>query len=374
VIHDNFFLTGIYIAVTLTQSIMSTPATLPKKTSSKVTIRDVAHRAGVTLTTVSSAMNGRGRVSEETRDKIKKIADEMGYQPRLAAQMMRASSTGHIGLILPGTDPQMISESGHPGPILANFIGLCEQRDITYHIEHWDASGRGGFKPPRQLTNGLSDGVIVGGYIGDQLREWLDERKVSWVSIGEPSDHCVLSADDEGLYQATQRLAALGHRRIAYLGGPQKYLTHRMGVEGFRRAEKEFGLSAGHSDWTMLFDTNKRSELIAQARQWTRRVLAGKTRPSAIICHDTVIARAVIYEAMLMGLSVPADFSLIGVGMAGDAEKAPPALSAVEVDFYTLVEQAMDMLFHLLDGRFSMPALRRVPPRLVMRDTVVPPT
>lgn len=345
-----------------------------QKTLSKVTIRDVAQRAGVTLTTVSAALSGRGRVSDDTKDKIKKIADEMGYQPRLAARMMRSNSTGHIGLILPGSEPQQISESGHAGPILTHFIQTCEQRDITYHIEHWNAGAEGGFKPPRQLLNGLSDGLIVGGYIGEQLSEWLDAHNVAWVSVGEPAKHCVLSADAEGLYQATQRLAALGHRRVAYAGGPTIYLTHRLGVEGYRRAQKEFGLSDEHADWTVLFDCLGRKELIAKAREWTRRVFAQDDRPTAVICHDTVIARAVIYEALTMGLQVPNDFSLIGVGLPGDAEKAPPAISSVEVDFHSLVEQAMDMLLHLLDGRVPMPVVRHIAPRIVMRDSVTSPS
>ena len=352
---------------------MLSPVPKSSRQYPKVTIRDVALRAGVTLTTVSSALSGRGRISDETREKIRKIADELGYQPKLAAQMMRAHSTGHIGLVLPGRDTQQISETGHAGPILTNFIRLCEQRDLAYHIEHWDASGRGDFKPPRQLTNGLSDGVIVGGYIGDQLREWLDVRDIPWVSVGEPAKHCVLSADDEGLYQAAQRLAALGHRRIAYLGGPQKYLTHRLGVEGFQRARDEFGLITSEGDWMVVFESVKRCDLITQAREWASRALKQKDRPTAVVCHDMVIARAVIYESMLMGLSVPADLSVIGVGLAGDAEKAPPALSLVEVDFYSLVEQSMDMLLQLLDGRVPIPALRHVPPNLVMRDSVIAP-
>jgi Transcriptional regulators len=352
---------------------MLIPAPRSSQRRSKVTIRDVALRAGVTLTTVSSALSGRGRISEETRDRIRKIADELGYQPKLAAQMMRARSTGHIGLVLPVRETLQISESGHAGPILTNFIKLCEQRDLAYHIEHWDISGRGAFKPPRQLASGLSDGVIIGGYIGERLSEWLDTREIPWVSLGEPAKHCVLSADDEGLYQAAQRLAALGHRRIAYAGGPRKYLTHRLGVEGFLRAQKEFGLSASGGDWMAVFESIQRRELSAQAREWARRLLKKKERPTAVVCHDIVIARGVIYEAMLMGLSVPADLSVIGVGLAGDAEKAPPALSLVEVDFYSLVEQAMDMLLQLLDRQMPASASRRVSPNLVMRETVAAP-
>lgn len=355
-------------------SLETPPATTHRKV--RVTIRDVAKRAGVTLTTVSSALSGRGRVSDDTRDSIRKIADELGYQPKLAAQMMRAHSTGHIGLILPGRNLEQISESGHAGPILANFVTLCEQRDIAYHIEYFDHSGASGFKPPRQIVNGLCDGVIIGGYVGAELCEWLDQRNVTWISVGEPAPWCVLSADDEGVYQAVQRLAALGHRHIAYVGNTPKYLTQRLGLEGFRRAQTEFSLQGGEDSvfcMNVVHDGG-RKEIIALSIEWAGKVLAGSEMPTAVICHDMTIARAITYQALRMGKEVPRDLSVMAVGLPSDAEKSPPAVSTIEVDFNTLVTQAMDMLLQRLDGHLQSPETRTISPKIAMRDTVSPLT
>jgi LacI family transcriptional regulator len=338
-----------------------------------VTIRDVAKRAGVTLTTVSSALGGRGRVSDDTRDAIRKIADELGYQPKLAAQMMRAHSTGHIGLILPGQNLEQISESGHAGPILANFVTLCEQRDVAYHIEYIDHTGTTRFKPPRQIVNGLCDGVVLGGYVGPELCEWLDKRNTTWISVGEPAPWCVISADDDGVYQAAQRLAALGHRHIAYAGNMPKYLTQRLGLEGFRRAQAEFGLHTGTADSVICMEIphgDGRRKVIVESMKWAERMLACDAVPTAVICHDMTIARAIIYQALRMGKEVPRDLSVMTVGLPSDAEKSPPAISTIEVDFNALVAQAMDMLLQRLDGRLLVHETRNIAPKIVMRDTV----
>lgn len=340
---------------------------------SKITIRDVARQAGVTMTTVSSALSGRGRVSPETRERVRTIAEELGYQPKFAAQMMRAQSTGHIGLILPGGDIGKIGSTSHPGAILGNFVHLCEQRNVTYHIESWsEGRSAGAFAPPRLLVNGLADGVLVGGYVGHGLTEWLGARRRVWVSVDEPADYCTLSRDDDGVYLAVQRLAALGHRRIAYAGGPVAYMTHRLGLEGFRRARADFGLQVAAPEWEMSCGSSQPREMVAETRAWAGSVLAAPLRPSAVVCHDVAVARTVIHAALARGLEIPRDLSLITASSALDAEKSPLALSSIEVDFRALVEQAMDILLQRLDGRIIRPETRYVQPCLIMRDTVGP--
>ena len=343
--------------------------------SSRVTIRDIARQAKASITTVSSALHGKGRVSETQRVRIQEIAREMGYQPKLAAQLLRANSTGHVGLILPGGEVTDVSESGHAGPILAHFIRTCEQRGLRYHVEFVEPNDDDFFEPPRQLAGGLVDGVLVGGYVNESLRVWLAERKVTWVSVDEPSDYCVLSADDEGLYEATERLAALGHRRVAYVGGPLRYLSHRQALEGFQRAATEFRLETKEQEWLSFVDDKSRPVLLQEGADWAGKILAKKDRPTAIVCHNMVVARGIIYQALRMGIDVPRDLSVIAVGLSADAEKNLPCLTAVEVDFATLVDHAMNALLRKLDGERGLekPQTKRVRPHLVMRDTVAPP-
>lgn len=337
----------------------------------QITIRDIADRAGVALTTVSSALHGRGRVGEAQKCRIQQIARDLGYQPKLAAQMLRSSTTGCIGLLLPGAKPEAISQSGHSGPILAHFVKACESNTLRYHVEFIKNEENSLFVPPAQIAGGMVDGVLVGGYVSPQVTTWLDSLQFPWVSVDEPARHCVLSADDEGIYQAVQKLAALGHRRIAFAGGPQKFETHRAALDGFKKAEKEFHLTV-HPQWIQFFEGVKitRRERLHEACFWGETLLGKTERPSAVICHDMVVARGLIYQASKMGVEIPRYLSIIAVGLAADAEKALPCISTIEVNFEEIVTRALDLLQACLAKRQTKPSSRRVPPHLVMRDTV----
>jgi len=339
----------------------------------RVTLKDVAARAGVAVTTVSSALHRNGRVSEKQRQTIQALAREMGYEPKMAAQLLRSNSTGHIGLLLPGHLEGDISESGHAGPIMSNFVRACENRDIPYHVEIVTAAGD--FEPPRQIVGGLVDGVLVGGYIDDRLNDWLASRGFPWVSVDEVADYCVLSADDEGMYQAVQRLAALGHRRFAYAGRPGTHSTHRLAMEGFHKAIGEFHLEFRPDMDLKMFVSKSRPALLQEATEWAQQLFAAPDRPTAILCHDMVLARGIIYQALRSGLDVPRDLSLVAVGMSADAEKSLPCLSALEVNFEGIVDQAMSLLVRKLrkEPAMQQPQLRRIVPELVMRQTVAPP-
>lgn len=341
--------------------------------SERVTLKDIAARAGVAVTTVSSALHRNGRVSEKQRQTIQALAREMGYEPKMAAQLLRSNTTGHIGLLLPGHLAGDISEAGHAGPIMSNFVRACEQRDIPYHVEIVNTAGD--FEPPRQIVGGLVDGVLVGGYIDERLNAWLEARGFPWVSVDEVANYCVLSADDEGMYQAVQRLAALGHRRFAYAGRPGTHSTHRLALEGFYKAVADFHLDFQSERDLKMFDNKPRPALLQSSSTWAREILARPDRPTAILCHDMVLARGITYEALRRGLEVPRDLSLVAVGTAADAEKSLPCLSTIEVNFESIVDQAVSLLVRKLrkEPAMQQSQLRRVVPELVMRQTVAPP-
>jgi LacI family transcriptional regulator len=343
--------------------------TLPER----VTLKDIAARAGVAVTTVSSALHRNGRVSEKLRQSIQALAREMGYEPKMAARLLRSNTTGHIGLLLPGRIAGDIGESGHAGPILSNFVRACEQRDIPYHVEIVNV--KEDFEPPRQVAGGLVDGVLMGGYIDERLNAWLEARGFPWVSVDEMANYCVLSANDEGMYQAVQRLAALGHRRFAYVGRPDVHLSHRLALDGFNKAVADFRLDFRPERDQRIFSESLRPELLQKASEWAGEILTRPDRPTAILCHDMVLARGICYSALRHGLDVPRDLSLVAVGTAVDAEKALPCLSTIEVNFENIVDQAVSLLVRKLRKEPAMQEaqIRRVVPQLVMRQTVAPP-
>lgn len=331
------------------------------------TVKDVALRAGVSHTTVSLALRGSPRVSMDRVRAIQKLAKDMDYQPRAAAQLLRGRRTGQIGLLFTGGVEA--AEAGLTGPILGQFIKACESEDIRYHIDFLgtdDVDGR----TPYQFTSGLADGSLVAGWVSPSVHAWLQHHpEYPWVSVDEPAEYAVTTAADDGIYQALQHLAALGHRRIAYCGGPDEYLTHRLGREGLRRAAADFGLTLCDVYTTPWPHVTRRQE-IQLFLTWAKRTLSAVNRPSAAICHGIHSARVFIHAALEKGLHVPEDISVISYGTAVDAEKGYPCLSCIEPDFSTVVRQALDMLQKRLAGRKIEQRKLAIPPTLVLRDTV----
>lgn len=342
-----------------------------RKRPARVTIKHVAEAAGVAVATVSAALNGTGRVSHEQSERLKQIAKDLDYRPKLAAQLMRAHSTGHIGLLMVTELPddwEKVLKSGHAGPIIARFIRTCEERSIDYHLGFWHTGqDPKNFKPPRLISNGLVDGLLIEGGMPDEMRDWLDTQCIPYVRLDEPSDYCVLSATDVGTAQAVERLAALGHRRIGFTGGPQVYETHRLAALGFERAASAFGIDTGNGRFCK--DCFPTETTVEDSAAWVETLLSKKDRPSAFVCSGMMAAKGILSKAKALGLRLPEDLSVIGLGASADSWEAVPVIGGIEINYADMVKQGLYMLRGLLDGSLSQPAREYVSPRLIMRGT-----
>lgn len=341
--------------------------------TSHPTIWDVAREAGVSQTAVSLALRGVPGVSEKRAADIRRIAQGMNYQPKIAAQMMRAKKVRQLGLIVPCEDAGNLAHSGHGMPIMVHFVDQCDQRSLRYHIEFIKSDPNEPFTLPVQLAGQMVDGVVLAGFVNEQLQDWLkNQTQYPWVNVDEPSDYCALSAMDVGLHEAVQYIAAMGHHRVAYLGGPLKYKSQQLGREGVEKAIEEFSLSqiAGPEvDYEQVHTTR---DWMGQSVVWATHLLNLPVRPTAIVCQGVVTARAVIHVANQLGLSVPSDLSIIAVGPANFAESTLPFITTVEQDFKGLVKSALDILGARISKRESiMPQTQWIRPKLVVRDSVV---
>lgn len=336
-----------------------------------VSIRDVARRARVAPSTVSAALSGGGGVSVASRDRIRRIAMEMNYRPRLAAQLLRARRTGYIGLVLDTwsqVDPNNSAMRDHSYAITA-FLQACREQGIGQHIELLHPSGAETPNTSKLLNGGLVDGVIVRGENQSPLRRRLmEDSSAKWVSFDEPAPHCVLSAMDEGVEQGIQHLAALGHRRIALARGSLEHLTHRMIQEGFDAAVKRYGLTC-RPEWIGEFPGDATQELVRKQAQWVGRLLEQPERPTAILCGGSSLASASIYAAHQRGLVVPRDLSLIAVSYTHIANKILPMPTLLEADVLGMMRDAVAMLATLCAEREVEQPVRRFVPKLVFAET-----
>lgn len=338
----------------------------------RVTIKDLARQAGVSHTAVSKALRGHDDIGPALAARIRRLAEEAQYSPRAAAQHLQAGRTGQLGLVVAIRDARTAFGGPSLGQLLGAVVWESDRAGRRYIIEFMSPDSQAPFLPPYQVDGQMVDGTILIGDVGDALRNWLATRQgYPWVSVEEPAPYCVLGRMDVGMAVAVAHLHDVGHRRIAYGGGPQQYLTHRLGLKGFARVCQQHGLAVADG-WVQHFPIGAGVETVAASYTWARSLLERPTRPTAIVCHGDVLARNAILAACEQGLRVPRDLSVVSCGPVSIAHHYHPCLTTVELDYVAMAREAMAMWCDLTDGRPVAEPCRWVATRMVDGNTVGP--
>ena len=343
------------------------------------TLKDIAARAGVSHTTVASALHGNGRVSHAQRRRIRHIAREMGYQPKTIARLMRTKRTGRLGIVVAQPDPvEAISRGGSFGSLIATLFKQCKERGIPQHIDFCETGAEGEtFTPPEHVAGGFVDGAVVMGWIGPQFKTWLDESaRKPWVHLTEPAPLCVLHDHHATVRLGAEHLRELGHRRVAFTCGHLAYEVHRTGLDAFKQMAQSCGFEVDWDHWIYTADrklsTQTREAHMDDVLAWATRVLSATPRPTAVLFNSTAMARPVIEAARRLGIDVPGELSVVGYGSAPIATQSYPRLTTVERDVDRIVSRAIDLLQSRIEAPDQPDHTEAVPPYLVERDSAAP--
>jgi len=311
----------------------------------RTTIKDIAERAGVSKGAVSYALNGRPGVSDETRDRILAIADELGWYPNRAARALSASRADACGLILARPATTIALE-----PFFMEFIGGVEAElsprsigltiQLVRTVEEEIAVYRRWFGEHRV------DGVFVVDVRHDDPRvEAVGALGLPAVVIGGPLPGTPLPAvwhDEASVVQeAVQYLAALGHRRIARVSGVEEFVHTAERTRSFNETTRALGLESE------LVVTDYTPESGTRA---TRRLLSSPEPPTAIIFDSDLLAVTGLGVAQQMGFNVPDDLSLIGWDDSLISRVVHPPLTAITRDIGEYGATAARHLLAYIDG------------------------
>ncbi|MDT0433472.1 MULTISPECIES: LacI family DNA-binding transcriptional regulator [Streptomyces] len=335
------------------------------------TMKDIARRAGVSESAVSFALNDRPGVSEVTRDRVRRVAEQLGWRPSTAARALSGEGAATVGLVLArpahtlGVDSFFLQlVSGVQEVLAERHLGLLFQvvEDLTDECavyRRWWAEHR-------------VDGVLVVDPRTDDPRPGLlDELGLPAVVIGGPPDerHPGLStvwADDAGAMAAVvDELHRLGHHRIVHIAGLPGLAHTERRIRALRAEAGRRGLTGVESVTTDYSD--------AEGAAVTRRVLAasGGSAPTALIYDNDVMAVAGVAAALDLGFAVPADVSVVAWEDSALCRMVRPWLSALSRDSVEFGRTAATELTALLDGGPARTV--RVPvPRLIVRDSTGP--
>ncbi len=334
------------------------PVPTPAK---RVTIREVADAAGLSPAAVSYALRGI-QVSEETQERVRQVASDLGYEVHPIARALASGRTGMVGILGPSLEDlwqqRLAAEAGR---------ALLAQDRYALIL---DAGG----DPERQrllaaqLRDQQVDGLILSP-IDPSDGFWIDlAGSLAVVSIGDAlagADAAgeVLFDNRTGVTGALQHLRTLGHRCIAVLSPPGAPTTDRpaevlIASESERLGLDVFMVSAAYG--------------LQQATAVAREVLRSERRPTAAFCFSDSIAYGVYAAARELGLTIPDDLSVIGYDDHPISALLTPPLTSFDWNSDRLVDVAVGMTLAAIEGR----RVRRrvvIEPRLQSRGSTAPP-
>jgi len=335
----------------------------------RTTIEDVARLAGVSKGAVSIALNGHVGVADATRARISEAARTLSWRPSLHARALLASRSFALGLVI-SRPPELLAADPFFPALIAGVESILASRGLALVLQVVDGDPITEAASYRRLADeGRVDGVLLTDLrIDDPRFAWLTELDLPAVAVGRPSAGCPFpwldTGDREGVRQAVRHLIALGHRRIAHVGGAPGYVH-----SAARRQAWEDELRAHGLEPELFIAGDFTGEGGATA---TRQLLESRPRPTAIIYANDLMAIAGMSAAVEAGLALPDQLSVIGIDDIPLAAHVRPALTTVRQDATEWGRAAARSLVALVEGE-SLPALTLAPVTFVERSSTSTP-
>ena len=305
-----------------------------------VTIRDVAREAGVSVATVSRALNGHANVAEPVRRLVYEVAQRLRYSPHGAARSLSSRSTQTLGVVLPDLHGEFFSE-------LIRGIGAVART----HRRHMLLSSYHG-DPQQQAAalramRGRVDGLLVMSPFAEQpgfLEENLPPVPTVLVNTRQSTPQWpALEIDDHaGAMAMTRHLLAQGHRRIAFIAGPTLNHDARERLRGFREAMAAQA-DALPSEYPGDFDE-------ASGNAAGNAILAAGALPDAVFAANDMMALGCLYAFAQAGVHVPGDVALAGFDDIPLARFVHPSLTTMRVSIAELGGRAVERLLEQIEG------------------------
>lgn len=326
-----------------------------------ITIRDVAKAAGVSISTVSKAMNGNPGMGEDTRKRVMQAAQAVGFRRNDLAHALHRGTSKTVGIVSSDRFGRFTM------PIAAGLEAQLATQQISVFLCNATDDPETERRHIAQLLAKRVDGLVF-------TARRLDRRPAPDVTeLGVPvlfafsqGDNAevpsILPDDEQGGGLATQHLVDLGHKRIAHITGPESFTSVNMRAKGYRETLAKAGLSysyISHGEWSE-----------GAAYRQMRDILATPgTHPDAIFCGSDQLARGVLDCLRESGISVPHDISVVGFDNWGVmAEAARPTLTSIDMNLTALGAAAGDMLTRLMNGEHAA-GTRYLPCGLVIRQS-----
>jgi LacI family transcriptional regulator len=328
-----------------------------------VTIKDIASRLNMSHSTVSRALNDRSNISEATKRRVRKAADELGYVANLSARMIRGDAAPVIGLIIPDVRNDFYSR------VSKELSDRCRRSGVRMLLAITEDDPEIEKNEIRALIEARVSGIAITMTSKPQAASITLLDEIPFVQLVRRTPKlwrpAICMEDELGCQAATEHLLSLGHRRIAYVGTAKTISAGRDRVRGFLRAHEARGAAP----------LREAIELVPprQTHGFDAVTRALAHRPTALVIGSSELTIGGLRAIRIAGLAVPEDISVVGYGDPVWFELLSPALTAMSLPVEAMADAVADQLSAQIEdrksGREPKAEITRIMPKLVVRGS-----
>ncbi|MGV1843669.1 LacI family DNA-binding transcriptional regulator [Rhizobium sp. L80/93] len=328
----------------------------------RVRLRDVAQKVGVSPITVSRVLRAPDKVSAELRENILRVIDDMGYVPDLAARALAGRHSGIIAVLAPAINSQILSD------VMSGIEARV--RNTGLHTQYANTVYSGG-EETGQIRNLLTQnpaGILL---VGTECCERIAPTVISATCpvsyiidhSQKPEEPMAAAIDHEAVGEAaTRHLVSAGYRRIGLLGGYLDVRSNRR-RQGYENVLQAAGI---HDPDLMLMEDEPTS--VALGCRLFSELLARAPDVDAVLCQNDDLALGVLFECQRRGISVPGDLGICGINNLEFAASSHPAITTVDIPRFELGFEAADLLIQAIGGG-EVASRRKLGFKLLVRGT-----
>jgi DNA-binding LacI/PurR family transcriptional regulator len=334
-----------------------------KSVSSSLTIADIARELGVSKTTISRVISGKGRISEETRVRVQTWIRKHNYTPNYIARGLANNKTYNAAIVIPKD-----ADKGDVPFFQDCLIGISETiarrgYDAVLAIENGDDIST----LERMVRHHKVDGVVLTRLVeNDWAAEFLQNESVPFVALGTTNENAYCQVDSDqsaGCYEITMHVLKGGCRRVVLLGGDRRHLVNKRRYDGFEKAFAQYNkdsLDAGVSMRGRIKTELRTVELKPLDVVWDlydapavnealNNVL--KEAPQCIVCMDDVICTRVLAYLKQKEYQIPEDIQIVSFYDSSILENNTPPITALSVNAFELSKTAGTVLTDMIEGK-----------------------
>lgn len=315
------------------------------ESSEKITINDVADALGVSKTTVSRAISGKGRIGSETRNKVLQYIEEHNYTPSAIAKSLVESRTHNIAFVVPG----------EYSTVDISFFHRCmfsiSQTAAKYEYDMIMTTMKPGeiTELERLVTNHKIDGVILARTVeNDPAIQYLQTWKMPFITLGTTNFQNVIQVDNDHLGACTEMTSLLllkGLSRLGLIGGNRRHIVNQKRLEGFLQAHKNLNRSVKQED--IFLDAGNMAAIDRAVDDMI------KHEVQCIVCMDDYICQMVLSKVLRNKMNIPKEIKVASFydSSVNDIAGILHNVSSITFDAAQLGEVACKTMIDLIEGR-----------------------